>query len=334
MDQLWNWTYLLLGMVFVVYVSKKIKFNFWEQRLLFCWILLSVVFHVCSPRVFLDADLILSRSTARAGIAFAIAFYFLKTRAVPWMDKRWREIIMSIGVCDMVLQIEANTPLLGAPTISSCFLAASITLVPRYALLLWIPGIIYFGGSTAKMILIAQGLLWIYNRGWKKTFWFTTSFVGACAVNFVNQFREASFTSRLEHWEMFWNFWFKVKFFVQGFGFGSMEWLGFLIQRKIHHQWHAPLPWLSPLTGVSSSEYFREVHSDWYQILLELGFVGFVLSLVFFWRAFRHASVKVRYPLVAFAVWGLTYHPLHIPFSAFFFLLVLRQIKPKETTYA
>lgn len=328
MDQLWNWVYLLIGGWACIHFTIKNRFRYTPATLLLGWILLSAMFHICSPRVFLDADLILSRSAARAGIAFLIGLWFVRQN-FHWVHEKWREIVATIGIFDIVGYTAFQTPLLGAPTISSCYLAASITVVPRYMLAIWIPVIIYYGGSTAKAILIAQGLLWIYNRGWKKTFWFTSSFVGACAVNFVNQFREASFTSRLEHWEMFWNYWFKAKFIVQGFGLGSMEWLGFLIQRKVHHMWHAPLPWLSPLSKASATEYFREVHSDWYQILLELGVVGFVLSVLVFVRFFKNASKEIRYPLIAFAVWGLTYHPLHIPFSAFFLLLVLRQVKRK-----
>lgn len=113
-------------------------------------------------------------------------------------------------------------------------------------------------------------------------------------------------TSRFERWQTYMSFWSSNWFFwLFGTGPGSFMWLAMSMDRFKH-----------PM--------FLWMHSDWLQILFELGAVGFVLAVGVLVRAIRYFwhNPKLLSAVFGSAAFCLTYHPLRYFPTAFLMALI------------
>lgn len=103
-------------------------------------------------------------------------------------------------------------------------------------------------------------------------------------------------TGRLETYKEAMGFWATSwKWVTLGVGPGTYMWYA-LISRHF----------------VLAPNYFIQMHSDWLQILWELGAVGLSLSLLAFGKAIQNAwnNIPVLCGLMGSAAFAMTYHPL------------------------
>lgn len=307
-------------------------------KLLAIYCTISMLSVVAAPEVrYPEAKVILATFSAQAFFVFlcGIAVFKWKPR-IPW--KVIVACLVAIELLRLVYTWDVDSGFLLASSFSSSFLAATITLIPIWLMPLSGAAIFILGGTTAKMVLAVQLLahLWV-NRYFLAASILSLGYT-ALGVEFALTFlsspwsfpRLAGMASRLEHWQMLWNFWSdRWSTVVFGTGFGTLEWLGFLIQRAMFHMWHPPKLFGANLSALSSGEMFQRMHNDWYQTLFELGLVGFVLMAVVYFKLLKQAwkTKKKLFPVwVGVGVWGLTYYPLHSPITVIFVALLAHQI--------
>jgi len=340
----WSWFYCVLGaLVGSALIWKGMgKTSHFSFKLLAIYCLLSMLSVVAAPEVrYPEASVILATFSAQAFIVLVcgIALFRWNPRINP---KKIITALVIIELLRLVYMGDADSGFLRASTFSSSFFAATIGLIPVWLIPFSGVAIFLLGGITAKMILATQFLAYLwFNRFHLAAFILSAGYT-VLGLNFAwiylespNQYPKlAGMTSRLEHWQMLWNFWSdKWSTIIFGTGFGTLEYLGFLIQRAMYYQWHAPKVYGANLNALSAGEMFQRMHNDWYQTLFELGFVGFVLMVIvyckFLSRAWRSRNT-LFIPWVGFGVWALTYYPLHSPFTVILLALVAHKIWEKK----
>lgn len=337
----WTWIFFLASMAAVPPIIWKTLKKFPAPvKLLVIWCLWSGLLTFMSPVVpFPEVQTIMAIASIRGVVVLLMCLFLQQKFWNNWWDANWKKIILYAGCLELFLCTlgpHIHAGLMRASTMSSCFFAATIALVPQWAWFLWVAAILYLGGATAKIILAAQLLAYLFCI--KRLRWYVASFSAvlvAAGTYALSQFQGESWLSRLQHWELFGRFYLEnPRIWVQGVGIGTQEWMGYLVQRFSHHLWYAPLPWIvdghprSPLSATSAQEFFREMHNDWFQIGFELGAVGLSLALITGAALLAYAykySKKNFIVLCGFAAWMCFYHPLHAPLSIFLFVCLLKR---------
>lgn len=336
---LWGWFYCVLGALVGSILlwrglGKSAPLSF---KLLASYCLFSMISVVLAPEVkYPEARVILATFSAQAFIVFVCGIAIFK-----WGHKLNLKFIVSCLVCAELLRLvfmwDVESGFLRASTFSSSFLAATIMFVPIYLIPFSGAAILILGGMTAKTILAVQLLayLWIY-RYYLSAFVLTLGYV-CLGANFAYIFlsapndypKLAGMASRLEHWKMLWNFWVdNIYTVIFGTGFGTLEYLGFLIQRAMYFQWHTPKVFGANLSSTAAGEMFQRMHNDWYQVLFELGVIGLFLTTVVYWKILKRAlktDKAIAISWIGIGVWGLTYYPLHSPFTVIFVALIAQK---------
>lgn len=118
-------------------------------------------------------------------------------------------------------------------------------------------------------------------------------------------------TDRFEMYKKTWDFFVDSDNHALGFGVGSFQLLGIIIQ------------------GDTSSGLWMSLHSDWLQGLFEIGIIGMGLAIWVLIECFCRADYKERMVFVALSIFALFYFPLSIPLVQFLtiYLVVLNQWK-------
>lgn len=182
---------------------------------------------------------------------------------------------------------------LNAPSFNSAFAAASFMLTPWWVKPIIAVTVIAHHGSTAMAILGVQ--VFAYTL-FDKKLWPVTALIlamlGAAAWAKSGALFDGG--DRLTHWHTYMSFWAKEpRWVVLGVGPGTFTYMAAMLD-----QFKAPL--------------YLQMHSDWLQILWELGAVGFGLAVWVFTDAVKRAwkEPDLLTSILGVGVFALTYHPL------------------------
>lgn len=329
---LWGWFNCLLGAtigsaLLLRGLGRSSPLSF---KLLAIYCLLSMLSVVVAPEVrYPEASVILATFSAQAFVVFVCAIALFK-----WKPRiSWKYVTAALVVAELLRLVymgDKDSGFLRASTFSSSFFAATLFVIPIQLVPVSLLAIFVLGGFTAKAILATQVLYYL----WFKRFYLVCALGSLSCVSYGASLYFSGKTfgglvSRFEHWEMLWNFWSdKWSTIVFGTGFGTLEYLGFLIQRAMFYQWHPPKIFGANLSLFSSGEMFQRMHNDWYQTLFELGIIGFVLMVTVYWKILLRAwktDKAVVGVWLGIGVWGLTYYPLHSPITVIFVALAAQK---------
>lgn len=187
-----------------------------------------------------------------------------------------------------------------ATSFDSAFCAIALPFLPWWLGYAVVISIITHHGSTALMILAAQIFsLVMKNKKTIPAFLISLPLLYLAAKLNTHGFGFFDGESRLDVYKKFMNFWVsRPRWAPLGIGPGSFLWGSALMNKMEEGLW---------VGGV-----WMQMHSDWLQILWELGVVGLALVLAVFGRAIKNAWHSPRHLAAIFgcAAFGLTYHPL------------------------
>jgi hypothetical protein len=247
-----------------------------------------------------------SHSSAQA-LAITVLVPALVLLAPSRVFRYWRPLFHLVLVIQLAVMLWNRHGILGASTFDAAFMAALLPILPR---LLWpVAGIgIWIGcEGTALLVLVAQALAFLAFSGRK---WIAGGLAGSLAIiafAFRDRLLEAG-SGRVEHWTQFLRWWWEQDLVWFGAGLGTFQWLGPAIRDFENPVW-------------------TFLHSDWLQILFELGAVGLALALAFTWSLLRRCqSPKDAALLAGVAALGLTYFPLHYLPTQIFVACVVRHL--------
>lgn len=182
-----------------------------------------------------------------------------------------------------------NWGFVGATSFDQAFLALSLPFVGWYLRIPIIFWVLTRHGATAQLILLAEFLG--YGLHSKKIRPY--ALLAAVALVSVAYFHHFDTAGRIYRWKIMLKIWEKDwKAVIFGVGPGSFMWQS-LVNTK------------------QGDELFLQMHSDWLQVLFELGVIGFWLSLGVFGRALLGAWRKPQLfaGVLGVGVFALTYHP-------------------------
>lgn len=228
--------------------------------------------------------------------------------------KAWMPRVMRffgyVATLDALAVLFHGSGLMNADTADTALIAALFPMAPVvFALPLMLFTIAWVGGRTAFLILGAQ--IVGYAIGFRSFKWLLPlPFVGLALFLFE---KHGFFVQnlRLEHWRDYFSWWVARADHGSGTGLGTFEILGPMIDR-----------------AGKTGELMIQMHSDWLQIGFELGILGLGLALAFFGHLCLMAKDRPAYLAMLFgvAMFGLTYHPLHIFIPAFFVCCLIREV--------
>lgn len=183
---------------------------------------------------------------------------------------------------------------LHAPSFHSAFAALAIPLlVSPYLIGAVVITVLTHHGTTALLILSAQMLALTLRLKKRRLLIFLVAF--ALSAYFCRAGGPLlNGEERLTKYAEFMGFWAREwRWIILGVGPGSFMWTSLMLDK-----FQTPL--------------FLQMHSDWLQIVWELGLVGFALTVGVFLSAIKSAWDKPRLlaAIAGCAAFGLTYHPL------------------------
>ena len=232
---------------------------------------------------------------------------FISVLLLGWFAVNHPRIIKSalpyILLIECLLLSFGGDGLMSARSFDLAFLALCVPIA-GLGLAIWSVVLILINhGATAQLILIAQ-LFAVALKYKRFRPYFLTGVIVLVTVAYLHSYG-AYFDGgeRLHKWRQMLSIWKSSGSYVLfGVGPGTFTW-----------QSMAADNWVQP-----SYKYFLWMHSDWLQILFELGLVGFTLAVATFYRAVKLAWSKPRLLAAVFgaAAFGLTYYPLHFALSA------------------
>lgn len=109
---------------------------------------------------------------------------------------------------------------------------------------------------------------------------------------------------RIKLWRDMMSWWWERCNHLFGAGLGTFELFGPSVQRTKH---------------TLDQKYFIWMHSDWLQIVFEIGFIGLIVSVWTYSAALKHSLDRgPMFPsLVGFGIMMCGNYPLHLPVHAF-----------------
>ena len=208
--------------------------------------------------------------------------------------------------------------LLVASSFSLAMIALVLPLMPNWFKIVALATIVTHHGSTALVILAAQILAGAaLNRKYRKYLLVLPILV---LLSRYHQFRpHFDSAERLGIYKEFMSAWWSelvtrnpLVFFL-GTGPGTFFWISLMRNDFAEPQWW----WL---------------HSDFLQILFELGAIGFTLSLLTVWAAIKRNLDDSRMvsAIVGIVAFSLTYHPLRWAPTAFLVCLIFASAFQEE----
>lgn len=311
---------LWLGLVIsVCFLAMKFKCVAWEARAAWTYASISAATLLSFPTLHFGEN---QRSfQATGGLSFAILmvtaglFLSIPRRSVEsifW----WMRFAM---VAEIICVWTKTSGLLVAPSFDLAFLALFVPFAPFWLTMPIIATILTHHGATALLVLLAMGFAWAIQNIRKRYLLpgFTISLGATILLAYVHSSAELfDGMDRLRGYSRYMSFWTATwEFMIPGIGQGSYRWISFM------------------LDYAAGSQIFNgEMHSDWLQMLFELGIVGFTLIILAYARAIRNTW---RDPRLLPAVFGagafcLTYHPLRMAPTLLLFGLIFKLALQKE----
>lgn len=268
-------------------------------KLLALYALLSALFYFEYPRIHFGAMSNQYKLTAAQSFVemlfvpfCAVLFAKQITKFLPWF----------VGVA--LISVWLNQPgFLNAPSFNSAFAVLAMSFCPAWLKLAVAGTVVTHHGSTAVLMLAAQVVLRLWRSMKRPDFTFKRALGGVAILSlllfsayhhsgtlFDGGERLAEYREFVEPWLADWR---QVVF---GVGPGSFMWKSIVLN----------------LDAGRTHGVFLQMHSDWLQILWELGVVGFVLAVWTLGKAVKMAwaETEILSALFSLAVFALTYHPL------------------------
>jgi hypothetical protein len=278
-----------ISLTAVIWVFKWNKLIPLSARALWAYTLVSALYLLEFPAPHFSPFTSSFQAQAGQVVAEIVFIPLLAMMCFNWVGKLipWAAVVACLATW-------FNVPgFLNAPSFNSAFAATCFMLVPWWVKPLIGVTVIHFHGSTASAILGVQVMAYtLYDRKLWPVSALIVAMLGAAAWAHSGHLFDGG--ERLEHWTRYMEFWAKEPRWIWlGTGAGSFTYLAAMLD-----QFKAPL--------------FLQMHSDWLQILFELGAVGLVLAVFTFGEAVKRAwkEPDVLTTVLACGVFALTYHPL------------------------
>lgn len=224
-----------------------------------------------------------------------------------------KNILLCIVSFEIISVWARGYGLMGAPSFDTALIACFVPFCPVWLMGISIGTIVTHHGSTALLILLAQLLGFsIKEKGARIPLLLLIPV--ALAVAFAHQ-NNAWFDSvdRLDHYKRYMATWWDQNWFIRAFGFGPGSFI-----------------WLGMMKDNYKEPVFFQMHSDFLQIIFELGIIGFSTIAALTVKAYKSAAqspqlISAIFGCVAFS---LTYHPLR-----FFPSMIMVGFIMKEALY-
>jgi len=252
------------------------------------------------------------RHTIKYYLAFSIiflnfAYYFL----------RKKNYLILLAISLLVLYLVFQRGVIAAITIS---LLISYYLILRNTL----KHIVMYMLLSFSLIIVSAYILFFTDIGTKYMFYnesYNMMFLSEVKENPIDAIRYIDFKGRIEYWNLLLNKFSKSNI-ILGLGFGS-----------------------SPFIIFENFGFYNELHSDLFQILFELGFLGFLLIVLFWSKLFAdvkliisrnlHKKEKIFvFSLLSYAIFiilnGIVDHVIDYPTTQFclgFLIAIVYRIK-------
>lgn len=259
-------------------------------KILWGYVLISALFILEFPALHFGPFTINYKETAGEVFAEAIFTPFAAIMMSDWIEKALPFAALFACACTWF-----NYPgILHAPSFNSAFAALCVPFIPPWAGIAVILTIVLHHGSTAALMLAAMLIVTIGKRrrfSYKLSYFLLSLFAASIYINSGKLFDGGE---RLAHYAEYMKFWAKEpRWIALGVGPGSFVWTSPMID-----QFKAPI--------------FLQMHSDWLQILWELGAVGLVLAGWVFTDAVKRSrnDLNTLAGVIGCGVFALTYHPL------------------------
>jgi hypothetical protein len=249
---------------------------------------------------------------AQAGQAL-IEGILIPLGAIFWFDQIKKIIpVFTIIACLSVWFDRSG--FLNAPSFNSAFAVLAMYYCPVAVQWLIIATIFTHHGTTAILMVLgmtAPALFWSkHSQRSASRYVFTGLFIASVlSLILLHHGPWMDGMDRIEHWKRYFAFWAKEPAWIAiGVGPGSFIWTAMLLDHF-------------------KGALFLQMHSDWLQILFELGVVGLIGALTCYFIALKKAmgNHALFGQLVALGIFGLTYHPLRYFPTAFLSAMVVVQ---------
>lgn len=238
---------------------------------------------------------------------------FLVVLGAKMLHKHFFAIVPYLVSLELIAIWIGQDGLLVAPSFNSAFCALALPFLPLWCILITLITLVTHHGSTALLIVASQ--LWVYALKKKWVKWFLLIpplFAGIAYLHHNLSWFDAD--ERITKYVQFMKFWAQDwKWILFGVGPGSFT-------------------WISLIRDEFKGNLFLSMHSDWLQILWELGILGLILSLnslgFLIKRIWNHPQLlSAVFGCVTF---GLTYHPLRWFPSSFLMACIWIQCSQKR----
>ena len=277
-----------ISLTAVVWVFKWNKFLSLPAQMLWAYTLVSALFILEFPLAHFAPYT--SAFQAQAGqIVAEVVFIPL----LAMMLHRWIGYAIPWAAGAACLAVWFNVPgFLNAPSFNTAFAAACVPLIPWWVRLPVLVTICAHHGSTAMLIVGVQ--LLAYCRAPKFFAGWAVLAAGLAWIAHTHSGALFDGGERLEHWHRYMEFWAREpRWVILGVGPGSFTYIAAMLDK-----FQAPL--------------FLQMHSDWLQILWELGAAGLVLAVFTFGDAVKRAwkDPDALASVLGIGAFAITYHPL------------------------
>jgi hypothetical protein len=296
-----QWFFVGMGLSVWFFIWAVGKFRL-SLVFLVTYILMNTFFQVWSMKPWAYKEWILLDATIlRWSFLALLAFVVATTVRV---DKVFR-IVPLLVVFGCIATILDYPVIRGNSSQNAALLACLLPLCSWYIWLLVSLVVFLQNGSTPYLVLGLEffiSMVWIWRWRWQYI-------ILSCGVGVVVcffWFSPSMYVDRIrfEYYEMIVPFWWEwVNPFI-GSGWFSFETLSMVMQKLTGYYLDKRQGWLS-------------VHSDFLQMLMELGVIGFSLSMWVLFDSLYHSNWKLRGAIAGIAAWALFYFPLRFPVILF-----------------
>lgn len=201
------------------------------------------------------------------------------------------------------------------PSLNAAF---SVWLLGPYggwqlALLTLVQVVFMQSGASAFVLLL---LVVSWHLRWKKLLLGAVSGVAYLSWSGIHAFVEPN---RMAFYKAVWTYWREHANPLVGYSFGSYQATAYYIQQTMDY--HREGLWLS-------------VHSDWLQLLFELGFIGLALAIWLFVDLIRCSREFDRFLVVGFGIVALVFFPCQSPIWLFLMMAMCMKLLRRPMPYA
>lgn len=236
--------------------------------------------------------------------------------------EHWRKWLLVICLFDAFLLAVQNYGILNASSFDAGFLASTFSLVPLWAVGLFVLPILFVGHMATAVVVTASQLLTYGARNKKFTSMAILALLLFAAFYFHPGTHGFDSSGRVPAWIRFFTWWAQNANALIGTGTGSFQWLGPAIDGF--------------LAGRKEGEIFMHMHNDWLQVLFEGGIIGFILVVGSYFNLLKRSWSRpmLFQAVIALGAFCLTYHPLRFFPSAVFICCLIREVVEEKEAAA